>query len=361
MRIGVIGLGYVGSSVAALFSKKYIVNLYDKDPIKSELLANGRSPIKDKLAEKEILKRKGNFIVSKDIDECSKNSDVIFICVSTDLNKTGNGLETRNLEDCVLKARKCNRKNLIIIKSTIPYNFLPNFLIDNNLTNVFYVPEFLRESEAYKDITKPSRIVIGCIKKEKRSMMPSDFLKILSRAAMLKTTTRHCVTEKNRKESVADHSWRIALMAMLLSKEPEFQDTDMNKVIRMCLIHDLGETFTGDLPAFEKTDADTVNEDALFFDWVRSFPAAQRLEWLELLNEMKELQTKEAKTYKALDKLEAVISHNESDLSTWLPLEYDLQLTYGKENIQFSEYLKALSERIDEWTKNKIKGLTNFR
>lgn len=192
-------------------------------------------------------------------------------------------------------------------------------------------------------------------------MMPSDFLKILSRAAMLKTTTRHCFTEKNRKESVADHSWRIALMAMLLSKEPEFQDTDMNKVIRMCLIHDLGEIFTGDVPAFEKTDADTKNEDALFYDWVRSFPAAQRLEWLELLNEMEELQTKEAKTYKALDKLEAVISHNESDLSTWLPLEYDLQLTYGKENVQFSEYLKAFSERIDEWTKNKIKGLANLQ
>ena len=150
-------------------------------------------------------------------------------------------------------------------------------------------------------------------------------------------------------------------MAMLLSKEPEFQDTDMNKVIRMCLIHDLGETFTGDVPAFEKTDADTKNEDALFYDWVRSFPAAQRLEWLELLNEMEELQTKEAKTYKALDKLEAVISHNESDLSTWLPLEYDLQLTYGKENVQFSEYLKAFSERIDEWTKNKIKGLANLQ
>lgn len=192
-------------------------------------------------------------------------------------------------------------------------------------------------------------------------MMPSDFLKILSRAALLKTTTRHCFTEKNRKESVADHSWRIALMAMLLSKEPEFQDTDMNKVIRMCLIHDLGETFTGDVPVFEKTDADTKNEDALFYDWVRSFPAAQRLEWLELLNEMEELQTKEAKTYKALDKLEAVISHNESDLSTWLPLEYDLQLTYGKENVQFSEYLKAFSERIDEWTKNKIKGLANLQ
>lgn len=188
-------------------------------------------------------------------------------------------------------------------------------------------------------------------------MTPYDFLNILSRAAILKKTTRHCFTEENRKESVADHSWRITLMAMLLSGELEFQDTDMNKVIRMCLIHDLGETFTGDIPTFEKTDTDTHNEDALFLNWVRSFPNAQRQEWLELLNEMGELQTKEAKTYKALDKLEAVISHNESDLSTWLPLEYDLQLTYGKENIQFSEYLKALSKCIDEWTENKSKGL----
>lgn len=187
-------------------------------------------------------------------------------------------------------------------------------------------------------------------------MTSREFLDILSRAAILKTTPRHCFTEENRRESVADHSWRMALMAMLLSGEPEFQDTDMNKVIRMCLIHDLGETFTGDVPTFEKTDADADTEDALFMDWVRSFPGAQRQEWLELLDEMGKLQTKEAQTYKALDKLEAVISHNESDISTWLPLEYDLQLTYGKENVQFSEYLKALSACIDEWTRKKIAG-----
>lgn len=185
-------------------------------------------------------------------------------------------------------------------------------------------------------------------------MTPHDFLNILSRAAILKTTTRHCYTQENRMESVADHSWRIALMAMLLSGEPEFQDTDMNKVIRMCLIHDLGESFTGDIPAFEKTASDADKEDALFLDWVNSFPAVQKNEWLTLLNEMGQLQTKEAKTYKALDKLEAVISHNESDISTWLPLEYDLQLTYGKENVQFSNYLKELSSYIDDWTKKKF-------
>ena len=55
-----------------------------------------------------------------------------------------------------------------------------------------------------------------------------------------------------------------------------------------------------------------------------------------------------------LDKLEALISHNESDLSTWLPLEYDLQLTYGQENMQFSQYLKELRALIDTWTRDKI-------
>lgn len=185
-------------------------------------------------------------------------------------------------------------------------------------------------------------------------MSPNDFLEILSKAGMLKTTTRHCYTEENRKESVADHSWRMALMAMLLSREPEFAQTDMNKVIRMCLIHDLGEAFTGDIPSFEKTTSDEIREDAYFLDWVDSFPDAQKDEWICLLREMANLQTKEAKTYKALDKLEAVISHNESDLSTWLPLEYDLQLVYGKEQVQFSEYLKALSRHIDTWTRRKI-------
>lgn len=186
-------------------------------------------------------------------------------------------------------------------------------------------------------------------------MTQQEFLDILSRAAVLKATPRHCFTTGDRRESVADHSWRIALMAMLLSGEPEFQDTDMNKVIRMCLIHDLGEAFTGDIPTFEKTASDATKEDAQYLDWVHTFPQAQQREWLALLDEMARLETKESKTYKALDKLEAIISHNESDISTWLPLEYDLQLTYGKENVRFSRYLSLLRQEIDAWTEEKIR------
>ena len=183
-------------------------------------------------------------------------------------------------------------------------------------------------------------------------MRPNELLSILSVAERLKCATRHCYTSTGRHESVAEHSWRMSLMAMLVGEE--FPEADMDKVIRMCLIHDLGEAFTGDIPAFDKTAADTDKEEKLLDQWVRTLPERTREEFSALYAEMEELETLEAKIYKAMDKLEALIQHNESDISTWLPLEYELQLTYGVENIQFSSYLKELRAEIDDWTRRKI-------
>ncbi len=185
-------------------------------------------------------------------------------------------------------------------------------------------------------------------------MTQEQFLEILRQAALLKTQYRHNWTDGERRESVADHSWRIALMAMLLTHEKEFETIDMNRVIRMCLIHDLGESFLGDIPTFLKNHKDEEKEDNVFLSWINTFDEPIREEWLSLLDEMSKLETEEAKTYKALDKLEAVISHNEADIDTWLPLEYDLQLSYGKENVQFNAYLRQLKDVIDQWTIQKI-------
>jgi len=183
-------------------------------------------------------------------------------------------------------------------------------------------------------------------------MKPTELLPILAVAEKLKCNTRHCYTSSGRHESVAEHSWRIALMAMLIA--PEFPEADMDKVIRMCLIHDLGEAFTGDIPTFWKTEADTEKEDAVFDRWVQTLPAETKAEFSALLAEMNALETLEAKIYKALDKMEAVIQHNESDIATWLPLEYDLQLTYGGENVKFSPWFQELKAEIDAWTRRKI-------
>ena len=183
-------------------------------------------------------------------------------------------------------------------------------------------------------------------------MRPGELIDILAVAEKLKCVTRHCDTSSGRRESVAEHSWRIALMAMLLA--PEFPEADMGKVTRMCLIHDLGEAFTGDIPTFHKSQDHEAAEKAAYDRWVRSLPAQTREEFQELLTEMEALQTQEAKIYKALDKLEAVIQHNESDISSWLPLEYDLQLRYGAENVTFSPYMQELKAYIDNWTRRKI-------
>ena len=183
-------------------------------------------------------------------------------------------------------------------------------------------------------------------------MHTKTLLTILHQAEKLKCVTRHCDTSTGRRESVAEHSWRLALMAMLVADE--FPQLDMDKVIRMCLIHDLGESFTGDIPAFEKNPDHRVLEREGLHKWVETFPEPAKSEWLALYGEMEEMATDETRLYKALDNLEAVIQHNESDISTWLPLEYDLQLTYGADKVGFSPYLQSLKADIDDWTRRKI-------
>ena len=151
-----------------------------------------------------------------------------------------------------------------------------------------------------------------------------EYLEILHVAERLKDTPRHCTTSQGRTESVAEHSWRISLMAFLLRSE--FPDLDMDKVTRMCLIHDLGECFTGDIPTFLKTDTDRETEDSLLDRWVSNLPEPLSREMSALYREMDAQQTGEAKLYKALDKLEALIQHNESPLDTWSENEFDLGL-----------------------------------
>ena len=183
-------------------------------------------------------------------------------------------------------------------------------------------------------------------------MEPRTLLEILEVAERLKDATRHCYTSKGRHESVAEHSWMMTLMAFFLREE--FPDVNMDKVIEMCIIHDLGEAFTGDIPAFDKTSADEETEEALLYGWVKSLPEQFAGKMLALYEEMAKRETKEAKVYKAIDGLEAVIQHNFSDLSTWIPKEYELNKTYAYDKVVFSEYLTALRDEVKKDTMEKL-------
>ena len=190
-----------------------------------------------------------------------------------------------------------------------------------------------------------------CGKEE--AMDIGKFLEIMDLVENLKNNPRHSWTSSGRRESVAEHSWRLTLMAYFV--KDEFPEADMDKVMKMCVFHDLGEVFTGDIPAFEKTEQDEKTESATIENWLVTLPEPYQEELKALFQEMAALETEEAKIYKALDKLEALIQHNEADISTWLPLEYDLQLTYGEKEVGFSDYMKQLREAVNQVSKEKIK------
>lgn len=183
-------------------------------------------------------------------------------------------------------------------------------------------------------------------------MQIEKVLEFLHIAEKLKCNTRHSWTSNGRHESVAEHTFRLMVFAWLV--RDEFPQLDMERVMQMCLFHDFGEAVTGDIPAFEKTNADEQTEEEAVKGLLAKLPDKQRAELTELFAEMEAKETPEAKLYKALDKLEALIQHDEADISTWLPLEYDLQLVYGKQETDEFPYIKELRQVVDEWTKQKI-------
>lgn len=183
-------------------------------------------------------------------------------------------------------------------------------------------------------------------------MQQRELLNFLSKLECLKTNGRHSTTRGGITETVAAHSWRLAVLALLVA--PEFSEIDSNKLIRMCLIHDFGEAITGDIPSFLKTKEHEATEENAVETLLTSLPQPQREELTALFREMDAHETQEARLYKALDKMEAVIQHNESDISSWLPLEYELQQTYAMENAAEFPYLKELRALMLQDTLDKI-------
>ena len=179
-----------------------------------------------------------------------------------------------------------------------------------------------------------------------------EFIAFFDRIEKLKCNTRHSWTSSGRRESVAEHCWRLAVMVMLC--RDEYPGTDAGRAVRMALVHDLGEAVLGDIPSFEKTEGDFGEEDRAVTELFSALPDTYRDELSSLYAEFRAGETAEAKLCRALDNLEAVLQHNEAPIDTWLPLEYSLQLEYGGDTAAFSAWTEGLRRELNKDTLAKI-------
>ena len=123
------------------------------------------------------------------------------------------------------------------------------------------------------------------------------YFEIMHLTEKLKNNTRHSWLSSGRRESVAEHYYRLTLMAYFM--KDEFKDADIDKVIRMCMFHDIGEAFTGDIPTFEKKEKDSLKEEKIVESWIDELPKPYKKNFMNCLKRWKSRLQLEAKLYKA--------------------------------------------------------------
>ena len=188
-------------------------------------------------------------------------------------------------------------------------------------------------------------------------MTLDKLLNFMSIAEKLKCNTRHSWTSSNRHESVAEHSWRLCLLAYSLKQE--MKEYDMDRVLLMCLVHDLGESIIGDIPAFDKNENDEENEKNAIKSIIDMVDGELKTELSSIFKEIEEQKTKESRIFKVLDKMEAVLQHNEAPIETWIELEYELNLVYGEKESEEFPFLKELRNRLKIMSEEKIRNYHN--
>lgn len=175
-------------------------------------------------------------------------------------------------------------------------------------------------------------------------------------AEKLKTTMRHSWTsDSNRQESTAEHTWMLCLIALTLFGQIKVK-VDQLKVLKMLIIHDLAETIIGDIPAFDTEGRKNKNEreKTAMEQLVKHLPLKIKNEIIELFEECEEKSTREAKVAQAIDKFEAPLQHNISDISTWDQNDFDIHGRYKMNYFDFDPFLMELREELETMTREKV-------
>ncbi len=176
-------------------------------------------------------------------------------------------------------------------------------------------------------------------------------LEFLRHAERLKIETRTAFTSEGIRETVAEHTWRLCLMSLVF--EDNFPDINYSKLVKMCIIHDLGEAIGGDIPAIEqeagKSKSAEEREDLVTL--LQPLPERLQKPILQLWDEYEEAASPEAKLAKGLDKLETILQHNQGKNPP--DFDYRFNLDYGKSFTTEDPLIASIRKILDRDTEER--------
>lgn len=180
-------------------------------------------------------------------------------------------------------------------------------------------------------------------------------LELIHHAEKLKFELRHSWLSNGRQESVAEHTWRMSIMALLMHSKLK-KKVDMCKVMKIIAVHDLSEAEVGDVPAFmlKKREKQKILEKESMYMLKQKYKDKSTDEIYKLWIEYEENKTLESKFVKALDKLDVRIQHNEAKMKTWNEIEFVRSQYAADEYCAYDPFLKKFNELIKKESKNKI-------
>lgn len=172
-------------------------------------------------------------------------------------------------------------------------------------------------------------------------------LKFLEAAEALKDVERSGFTSKGRPEDSAAHSWRLCLWVLVF--EDQFEDIDLLKLLKICILHDLGEAISGDIPAPMQHEDKSQAERADFCQLMAPLESDMQRGFLEIWDEYQDAKTIEARIAKGLDKLETILQHTQG--ANPENFDYAFKVGYAREATSKTAFLAFLRDLLDDKTR----------
>ena len=160
-NITVVGLGYVGMSLAVLLARQHRVTALDIDQARVACVNSGRPTVADALMAEYMASEQLSLTATTSPAEAYADADFVIVATPTDYDPDKNYFDTSSVEAVVAQAREHNSTATIVIKSTIPVGFTEQLRQTLDDDKLWFSPEFLREGQALHDNLHPSRIIVG--------------------------------------------------------------------------------------------------------------------------------------------------------------------------------------------------------